>query len=271
MSTRPFILDPLFQSVKSVTGVGPRLTKLLEKLTGPCVVHLLWHLPVDVIDRRYSPALRDARGGQVATLQVTVLEHIQPKRRGLPYRVKCGDGTGSIDLTFFNVRGDYLDHQLPVGTQRVVSGRLEFYNGYLQMPHPDFIVAPIDKGQIPPIEPIYPMTAGITHKVIYKIIRAALMRAGVAELEDHPHVAEIRQAGMILAIEMVRDRASRTPYPWQERRGLTVYRHGLSRGVLLRPLGPVVYFMPPYVIDEEDIALMARTAIEGIELATRAS
>ena len=101
--------------------------------------------------------------------------------------------------------------------------------------------------------------------------RAALMRAGVAELEDHPHVAEIRQAGMILAIEMVRDRASRTPYPWQERRGLTVYRHGLSRGVLLRPLGPVVYFMPPYVIDEEDIALMARTAIEGIELATRAS
>lgn len=177
MSTRPFILDPLFQSVKSVTGVGPRLTKLLEKLTGPCVVHLLWHLPVDVIDRRYSPALRDARGGQVATLQVTVLEHIQPKRRGLPYRVKCGDGTGSIDLTFFNVRGDYLDHQLPVGTQRVVSGRLEFYNGYLQMPHPDFIVAPIDKSQIPPIEPIYPMTAGITHKVIYKIIRAALIRA----------------------------------------------------------------------------------------------
>jgi adenosylmethionine---8-amino-7-oxononanoate aminotransferase len=99
--------------------------------------------------------------------------------------------------------------------------------------------------------------------------RAALMRAGVAELEGHPHVAEIRQAGMILAIEMVQDRASREPYPWQERRGLKVYQHGLANGVLLRPLGHVVYFMPPYVVDEEDIALMTRTAIEGISLATR--
>ena len=99
--------------------------------------------------------------------------------------------------------------------------------------------------------------------------RAALMRAGVAELEDHPQVAEIRQTGMILAIEMVRDRATRQPYPWQERRGLAVYRHGLANGVLLRPLGNVVYFMPPYVIDEEDIALMARTAVEGVRLATR--
>jgi adenosylmethionine---8-amino-7-oxononanoate aminotransferase len=100
--------------------------------------------------------------------------------------------------------------------------------------------------------------------------RAALMRAGVAELEDHPQVAEVRQAGMILAIEMVRDRATRQPYPWQERRGLAVYRHGLANGVLLRPLGNVVYFMPPYVIDEDDIALLARTAVEGVRLATRA-
>jgi adenosylmethionine---8-amino-7-oxononanoate aminotransferase len=99
--------------------------------------------------------------------------------------------------------------------------------------------------------------------------RAAMMRAGVAELEDHPHVAEIRQAGMILAIEMVQERATRKPYPWQQRRGLRVYQHGLANGVLLRPLGHVVYFMPPYVIDAEDIALMTRTAIEGIHLATR--
>jgi adenosylmethionine-8-amino-7-oxononanoate aminotransferase len=98
---------------------------------------------------------------------------------------------------------------------------------------------------------------------------AARMHAAVAELEDHPHVAEIRQHGMILAIEMVKDRATRTPYPWQERRGLRVYRHALERGVLLRPLGSVVYFMPPYVIGEEEIALMARTAIDGIHLASR--
>jgi adenosylmethionine---8-amino-7-oxononanoate aminotransferase len=98
---------------------------------------------------------------------------------------------------------------------------------------------------------------------------SARMHAAVAELEDHPHVAEIRQHGMILAIEMVRSRADRAPYPWQERRGLRVYRHALEHGVLLRPVGNVVYFMPPYVIDEEQIALMARTAITGIDLASR--
>lgn len=94
------------------------------------------------------------------------------------------------------------------------------------------------------------------------------MAEAVAELDGHPHVGEIRQHGMILAIEMVRDKATRDPYPWQERRGLTVYRHGLETGVLLRPLGNVVYFMPPYVIGEDEIDLMAGVARAGIELAT---
>ncbi|RME33645.1 MAG: adenosylmethionine--8-amino-7-oxononanoate transaminase [Gammaproteobacteria bacterium] len=99
---------------------------------------------------------------------------------------------------------------------------------------------------------------------------AARMRSAVAPLEDHPHVAEVRQTGMILAIEMARDRETREPYPWQERRGLAVYRHGLERGVLLRPLGNVVYFMPPYVITPEEIELMAQVAMEGIDRATSA-
>lgn len=182
MSNRPFILDPLFQSVKTVTGVGPRLTKLLEKLAGPCVVDLLWHLPAGMIDRRYHPKIREAQAGQVATLTVHIGEHIEPARRGLPYRIKCSDGTGAMDLTFFNARGDYLHNQLPPGSTRVVSGRLEFYNGYLQMPHPDFIVAPEAADTIPPLEPVYPLTAGVTQKVLYKIIRGALARA--PEMEE---------------------------------------------------------------------------------------
>ena len=87
-------------------------------------------------------------------------------------------------------------------------------------------------------------------------------------LEAHPHVAEVRQHGMIVAAELVRDKAAREPYPWQERRGLRIYRHALSRGVLLRPVGNVVYFMPPYVVTPEEIDLMVEVAREGIELAT---
>jgi adenosylmethionine---8-amino-7-oxononanoate aminotransferase len=88
------------------------------------------------------------------------------------------------------------------------------------------------------------------------------------ELEDHPHVAEVRQHGMIAAVEFVRDKARREPYPWQERRGLVVYQHALSRGVLLRPIGNVVYFMPPYVITQDEIDLVVEVAREGIERAT---
>lgn len=99
-------------------------------------------------------------------------------------------------------------------------------------------------------------------------VLARVMGDRARALEDHPHVAEVRQHGMIVAIELVRDKQARVPYDWRERRGLAVYRHGLDRGVLLRPIGNVVYFMPPYVISEDEIALMVEVAREGIDRAT---
>jgi adenosylmethionine-8-amino-7-oxononanoate aminotransferase len=96
---------------------------------------------------------------------------------------------------------------------------------------------------------------------------AAHMLAAVEHLRAHPHVAEIRQCGMILAIELMKDPATRTPWPWEQRRGLRIYRHALERGALIRPLGTTVYFMPPYVISPGEIDLLARIATEGIELA----
>ena len=97
---------------------------------------------------------------------------------------------------------------------------------------------------------------------------AAHLGSRARELADHPHVAEVRQHGMIVAVELVRDKATREPYAWQERRGLKIYRHALSRGVLLRPIGTVLYFMPPYVITPDEIDLAVTVAREGIELAT---
>ena len=97
---------------------------------------------------------------------------------------------------------------------------------------------------------------------------AAHMAGRLAPLASHPHVADVRQTGMIAAIEFVRDQASREPFPWHERRGLILHRHALERGVLLRPIGNVVYFMPPYVITPDEIDLMVTVAREGIEKAT---
>jgi adenosylmethionine-8-amino-7-oxononanoate aminotransferase len=97
---------------------------------------------------------------------------------------------------------------------------------------------------------------------------ARLMAEAAAPLADHPHVAEVRQHGMILAIEMVKDKAGRTSFPWEERRGLKVYQHGLANQALLRPLGNVVYWMPPYVISPEQITHLGRVTAEGIAIAT---
>jgi len=98
---------------------------------------------------------------------------------------------------------------------------------------------------------------------------ATHMARATARLRDHPHVAEVRQTGMILAIELVKDRRTREPFPAADRRGRRVYRHALERGVLLRPLGDVIYFMPPYVVTEAEIDLMAEVAHAGIEQATK--
>lgn len=100
-------------------------------------------------------------------------------------------------------------------------------------------------------------------------VKANKLAELIAPFADHPHIGDVRQTGMVAAIEMVQDKKTKTPYDWRERRGLTVYRHGLNNEMLLRPLGNVVYFMPPYVITEDEMTRMVEVAAEGIELAVR--
>lgn len=100
-----------------------------------------------------------------------------------------------------------------------------------------------------------------------------LLAATMAKLTnafiDHPNIISVRQTGMIVAIELIKDKACREPYPWQERRGLKVYQYALTKGVILRPLGNVIYFMPPYVITEAEIAFMVEVAWQGIQYAVQ--
>ena len=82
-------------------------------------------------------------------------------------------------------------------------------------------------------------------------------------------MGEVRQTGMVLAIELVKDKATKEPFAWQERRGLKVFEHAMQKGALLRPLGNVVYFLPPYIITPEQIDWLAEVATQGIDLATK--
>ncbi len=173
---RPEILFPLFAPVTSLPGVGPRLGKLIARVAGETVASLLWHLPQSVIDRSLAPPLARAKIGALVTLTVTVDFHAPPQNPRLPYKVRCHDETGAIMLVFFNARPDYLKKILPEGQVRVVSGRLERYGDQLQMTHPDYIVGPEDIDSVKGIEPVYPMTAGLTPKIMGKAVRAALER-----------------------------------------------------------------------------------------------
>ncbi len=98
---------------------------------------------------------------------------------------------------------------------------------------------------------------------------ARLMAEAAAPLAKHPNIGEVRQTGMILAMELVQDRERCTPFPWHERRGLSAYRHALKRGVLMRPIGNVLYWMPPYVIDAEEIRLLGEVTAEAVDVAAQ--
>ncbi len=180
---RPEALFPLYSPVRSLAGIGPRLEELLIRVAGgDHVVDLLWVLPTGLIDRRHQPQIAHARPGEIATIKVHVDDHIPARTRRLPYRVRVSDETGGMVLTFFNGREDFLRKTLPEGETRIVSGTLEDYQGVLQMTHPDFIVAPEDMATLPLVEPVYPLTTGLTSKVMGKATRGALAR--VPELPE---------------------------------------------------------------------------------------
>jgi ATP-dependent DNA helicase RecG len=174
---RPPILYPLFAPVTSLTGIGPRIGKLIEKLAGPILVDLLWHLPSGLIDRSYRPKLAEAEVGRIATITVLVAQHVPGRTPRLPYRIHCRDETGDLALIYFHVQGDYLKRLLPPGEVRVVSGRVDKFQGALQMAHPDYALPPEQAANLPPVEPVYPLASGVQPKVLAKAIQAALARA----------------------------------------------------------------------------------------------
>ena len=171
---RPQILNPLFRPVTALPGIGPRVGKLVERLAGSKVVDLLWHLPAGLIDRRFAPKIKDAPPGQVATITVTVDKHAKPPNRRVPYRVRVFDETGRMDLVFFNAREDWLMKNLPVGETRVVSGRVEDFRGARQMTHPDHIALLEERDQLAAVEPVWPLTQGLSPKTLARAIGATL-------------------------------------------------------------------------------------------------
>jgi ATP-dependent DNA helicase RecG len=172
--TRPAVLFPLFAETRTLPGVGPKIEKLIAKVAGTRLVDLALDLPKGVIDRTYRPKIAEAEEGRIATLAVTVLDHVPSRIKTQPYRVRCSDETGIVELVFFHGHSDYLTKLLPKGHKRIISGRIERFQGRLQMPHPDYIVEAETIESLPLHEPVYALTEGLAPKSLSKAISAAL-------------------------------------------------------------------------------------------------
>jgi ATP-dependent DNA helicase RecG len=192
---RPPALNPLFASLTSLSGVGAKLERVYARLLGrdaPRVVDILFHLPSGAIDRRARPKLRDVQPGQVVTVAVTVDRHrpSPPHRSRAPYRIYTHDDTGDLTLTYFNARRDYLEKLLPVDELRYVSGTAEFYDGILQIVHPDRVVDEAGFATLPLVEPVYPLTEGLALGNVRRAIDSALTRLpDLPEWQDESWVA----------------------------------------------------------------------------------
>ncbi len=177
MSARPEILFPLFAGLETLAGVGPKSAQTLIKMGIEKPRDLLFTLPFSGIDRRRRETVKDAPAPRVVTVEVEVVEHQPARARGRPYRVFVRDNALQFQLVFFHARGDYLERQLPVGSRRLISGKLEVFDGVAQIVHPDHMVATDAAHEIPDFEPTYPLTAGLTQKTMLKASQSALDHA----------------------------------------------------------------------------------------------
>jgi ATP-dependent DNA helicase RecG len=176
---RPAILTPLFASVTSLGGIGPKTLlaydRLIDRPDGARVVDLIFHTPTGIIDRRSMPGIAKAAEGATVTIDARIDRHKPPQAGSRqPYKVYAQDDTGEIALVFFRAKGDYLAKTLPIGERRFISGKVEWFNGQPQMAHPDLILTPEDFERAAPVEPVYPLTEGLTGRMLAKSIANAL-------------------------------------------------------------------------------------------------
>ncbi len=174
--SRPAILFPLFAGLETLDGVGPKSAKLFPALGVERPRDLLFTLPYACVDRRPRATIRDVVPPATVTVEIEVGAHVPPRRKGGPARVFVRDAATEFQLVFFHAKGDFLQKQLPTGQRRLISGRIEIFDGIAQMVHPDHILRPEEADDLPAFEPVYPLTAGISQKLIGRAVAGALAR-----------------------------------------------------------------------------------------------
>ena len=196
-------LFPFFASLTALKGLGPKLAPAVARLVGgDRVGDMLFHLPERWLDRRLREHFDETHFGEVATVRGEVQSVETGRTETQPARVRLADETGFLTLVYFRANGAWLRGQFPEGAARVVSGRIDEYNGERQIVHPDHVIDP-DKEDMPPeVEPIYRLTAGLTNKRLHGFQLAALetLPASLPEWADRGLLEKHQWPGFIEAL-----------------------------------------------------------------------
>ena len=193
MKGRPEPLFPLFAGLETLEGVGPKTAQMMGHLGIETPRDVLFSLPYAVVDRRRRDSIKGADLPCTLTVTVTVGAHRAPSRRGAAYRIQVEDSEADFQLVFFHARDEYLRRILPTGAKRVVSGKLELFDGMAQMVHPDHILPPEEADGIPAFEPVYHLTQGVSQKVMFKAVQGAMTR--MPELAEWADPAQLAHKG----------------------------------------------------------------------------
>ncbi len=177
MSGRPEVLFPLFSTLESLQGIGPKTAASLTQTHLSAPVDFLYSLPYAVVDRRRRQTIRGMEFPAIATVEVIVGRHVEPRNRNGAYRIYVSDSEIEFQLVFFHGRSKYLTAQMPEGSSRVVSGKIELFDGLAQMVHPEHMLPAAEAADIPEFEAVYHLTQGLTQKTCHKATRSALERA----------------------------------------------------------------------------------------------
>lgn len=172
---RPEILFSLYAPILTLKGVGTRTAPLLEKLAGPIVRDVVFMTPHSLVQRRWA-TVSTAVEGEVQIFEVEIDAYHRPRSPSQPWKVSTFDGSGVLTLIFFGSFGGQLEAKHPVGSKRIVSGKVERFGLNLQIAHPDHIVPPDKADEIPEVEAVYPATAGLPPRTVRKFAVEALSR-----------------------------------------------------------------------------------------------
>ncbi len=181
MARRPEILFPLFAELESLDGVGPKTARHFEGLNITTPRDLILHLPHALIDRTRRTTLRGLDLPGIATLEVTICAHRPPRLKGRPYRIQVRDAEMEFQLVFFHARTEYLQRLLPTGAVRLVSGKVELFDGIAQMVHPEHVLRLDEASDLPATEPVYALCAGVSAKLLVRATASALERLPVLD------------------------------------------------------------------------------------------